>query len=126
MTLATRTWRKQQGTLKPRGESKEERLRRHEAKQKENAQTGWTPGVNGYFDNQPQENTEAGGGRELLDDLMDELDSGLIEVAEFTARRKAGPPQQGNVVQGVEGNAATEGAEKAQSTAADGQQPQPE
>ena len=55
---------------------------------------------------------------------MDELDTGRIEVAEFTARRKAEPPQQGNAVQGAEGNTATNGAERAQSTAPDGQHPQ--
>ena len=38
MLMSTRTWRKKIGTLKPREESKEERLRRHEAKQQEKAQ----------------------------------------------------------------------------------------
>ena len=66
MLMSTRTWRKKLGALKPREESKEERLRRHEAKQQEKAQKeqgGWTTtaSANRYVDNQPQENTEAWG-----------------------------------------------------------------
>ena len=79
-----------------------------------------------YVGNKPQENTEAWGGSTWIDHLADELEAKRITHDEFIAQRKAGPPQQGNVVQGVEGSAATNGAERAQPTAADGQPPQGE
>ena len=72
----------------------------------------------------PRKITRRGGGSKWIEHLADELGANRITNEEFIAQRKAGPPQQGNAVQGAEGSAATNGAERAQPTAADGQPPQ--
>ena len=85
--MKTRAWHKQQGTLKPREETKEERLRRKKAKYKEKEQEAWNSGSNDNVNNTPSQSTKTDGGRKWLEDSADQLESGLIEFSELNRLR---------------------------------------